>query len=359
MGCGGAQEGGGDYSGEGESANQVVLKDAGFTTSFDNDEMQPMADTATEFSRSTGTIVFFGTLEGLPRGAQIEVQWKDTSSERPFFESRDEGSGTHTFASRFRNSGLTDGQYWAVVYVNGAKVGDAGFRITEQVSSSGLTRVKSLAVSTGVSGSNEAQGASTSFPMGVKKLYATFHVGGIKEQSTMRVIWYLEGDVVEQTDIVFEGEKRYVSTYEQRKNLARGDYAVEVDLDGEVYARRTFYVGDSMAGPTIEEATLGTALGKKQMPKKAMTVFKKKTRAIHCGIRFISAPEGAEVTVEWIGIRDGQEQSLETTRTTVKNSGPGTVSMAWKPGGTLEAGPHKASISVNGQKLQEIAFTVE
>ena len=97
VGCGGAQERSSDeldYSDDGdfEEQEQITLRNAEFTTEFDRDEMRATAPIATEFLSDTREIIFFGTLERLPRGAKIEVQWKDTSSERSIFASRDKGS---------------------------------------------------------------------------------------------------------------------------------------------------------------------------------------------------------------------------------------------------------------------------
>lgn len=364
-GCGGAQEGGGGGGlvvdrEAGGGGSGISLPEAEITSSFDEEGMRALTPAASEYLPDTKEVWFVGTLEGLPPGAEIEVRWSKTTSERDLYISRDSGSGTHRFFSHFKaptGEAFEEGQYWARVYVNGEQVGEAGFRAADR-RSGGVSRVKELAVSLQVeAGTNVAVSPSSSLPMGIKKVYASFYVGGVEPGNTIRVRWYLEDGLVDEQDIESEGEKRYATFYEQKKGLARGDYAVEVEAE-QGFSRRTFFVGDTSGGPVIEEASLGTAAGKGGMPKKAMTRFKQKSGTIRCGIRFITAPKGAEVEVKWISGVDGGEDVLETTASTVKSGGPSTVGMTWKPG-TLKPGPYKAVIAVDGSNLMEIPFTVE
>ncbi len=367
-GCGGAQKGGAggelvyddEEGGEGGGSG-LTLSEAEITSAFDEEGMRALAPASSEYLPDTKEVWFVGTLEGLPPGAEIEVRWSKTTSDQDLYISRDSGSGSHRFFSHFKSASgdtLQEGQYWARVYVNGEQVGDAGFRIADR-RSGGVSRVKELAVSLQVeAGTNVAVSPSTSLPMGIKKVYASFYVGGVEPGNTIRVRWYLEDGLVDEQDIESEGEKRYAVSYEHKKGLARGDYAVEVEA-AQGFSRRTFFVGDTSGAPVIEEASLGTAVGKNGMPKTAVTRFKKKTGIIRCGIRFITAQKGAEVEVRWISGAEGGEDLLETTTSTVKNGGAGTVGMSWKPGGSLKPGPYKAVIAVDGSTLREISFTVE
>jgi hypothetical protein len=223
-----------------------------------------------------------------------------------------------------------------------------------------MLRVKELAVSNSVeTGTNLAVNPTRSFRKGTKKVFATFFVGGLEPGGTIRVRWLHEDNQIKEDDIESEGEKRYVVSMESPKGLARGDWSVEVEILGDVFAERSFFMGDDSGGPAVEEIALGTAVGKNRMPKKAMTSFKSNAGAIHCGIRFLYATANSKIEIQWVSMADGSENILQTTAAEVKKEGPTTVNMAWRPGKAMASGPYKAVIMVDGAKMQEIAFEVQ
>ncbi len=207
--------------------------------------------------------------------------------------------------------------------------------------------------------SNKAINPKKSFRSGVRKIYASFKVNGVGSGGTIRVLWYRDEELFLEDDIECEGEKRYAVPLEKRKKLSGGDYAVEVEVDGEMFARRTFHVGGSNVSPVIEHAALGGTKGKNRIPRRAKTVFKSNVRAIRCGVRFLDLPENAKIEVKWVLFEDEGEKLLHTSNTEVKKGGTSNVTLDWKPEGDLTPGQHKAVVLLGSRKMWELAFTVE
>ncbi len=226
--------------------------------------------------------------------------------------------------------------------------------------SGGVLRVRKLLTSPALEvQTNVAIKPTSSFRKRIKKVYASFTVTGLEAGGTIRVLFYRDESLIEEFDIESEGEKRYAAALENPKGLARGDYAVEVEVEGDMFARRTFFVGDTNIGPAVERAALGTALNRNRMPKRQKKVFKRGTPAIRCGLSLLSLPDDATVEVQWVALKDNGEKLLHTTETKVQQGGSSTVGMTWKPGGKLSLGPHKAVILVNKRKLEELPFIVK
>ncbi len=347
------------YASVGGSPAELVSYE--FCSALDESSLTPNSPASNEFIPETENIYFLGTIEKLPAQAQIEVRWFKTTSATPIHASRTGGSDTHTFFSKLQPHAdrFDSGNYRVDVYVNGTKVGDTGFQVVDR-RSGGMTRVKELSVSTAVEVStNKPIKKMTSFPRGVKQVYASFFVGGVEQGNTIRVTWSRDGQVIDEIDFECEGEKYYAVPYTSNKGMKTGDWSVEIDIDGEVYGGRSFYVGDNSGYPVIEKAILGTKLGKGRMPKKAMKRFKRGVSTISCGIKFLSVPDDATVDVEWISLTGGSEAPLQSTGATVTNGGVTTVGVTWRTGGKLTPGPHKAVIFVNKSRIQEIPFEVE
>jgi hypothetical protein len=367
LGCGGGAESRGSSASDvpdpyaASSGNPAVLSSSEFTSALNESTMASNAPASTEFLPDTGQIFLLAKIENLPDHSQIEVQWLRTvSPDTPIYISRTAGSGTHTFFSKLRpgKEELDEGNYRVLIMVNGAKVGDLGFRVVNR-RGGGMTRVKELSVTTAIEvDTNKPIKKMTTFPRGIKKVYASFFVGGLETGNTIRVIWLKDDNAVHEEDIECEGAKYYSAVYSGNKGLSNGDWGVDIHINGEVFASRSFFVGDDSSGPVIEQAALGTKLGKNRMPKKPTTSFKQGTGEISCGLRFLSLPDDSKVDIEWISMVGGSETPLKTTTTTVEKGGAPSVGMTWRPG-KIEPGPYKAAIYVNSTKIHELAFEVE
>ena len=344
----------------------VVVRDITFTTAVDSSGIRAAAPASEAFLPDTESVYLITSLENLPTESDIEVRWTEATMGPPISVTHEDGSGTRTFSSRFAlakfaaaDKKAVGKKIQALIFVNGNQVGGDSFAISDR-RSGGMLRVKELAVSSAVEAdTNLPVQSSKSFRKGTRKVIASFYIGGLEPGAAIRVRWLNEGDIVQEDDIESEGEKRYIATLESKKGLAFGDWAVEVDVLGDVLAGRSFYMGDESSGPAVEEAALGTAVGKNRMPKKAKTVFNTKPGAIHCGIRFLYAPAGAKVAVRWISMAEGTEDILQTTETMIDKEGTTAVNMAWRPGKPLKAGPYRAIIEVDGTKVQELPFEIK
>lgn len=374
--CGGAQQGepqagegtGGAAFGEGDTVSSVgpAVTQIDLATALNASGLKLAAPSAKEFLPDTATVYLLATLEKLPREADIEVRWTQSTMGSPISVTHASGSGTYTFNSQFDLAKFVAGEkkpygekIQALIFVNNRQVGGTLFTISDR-RSGGMLRVKDLAVSGAVeSGSNLAVNSTKSFRKGTKKVIASFYVGGLEPGATMRVRWLHEEELVKEDDLESEGEKRYAAAMENGKGLAFGDWTVEIDINGDVFASRSFFMGDDSSGAAIEDVALGTALGKNRMPKKAMTSFKPNVGAIHCGVQFLYARADAKIEIQWVSLTEGVENILQTTETTVNKEGPTTVNMAWRPGKSLPVGPYKAAVVVDGVKTQEIAFEVQ
>ncbi|MCP4600088.1 MAG: hypothetical protein GY847_06040 [Proteobacteria bacterium] len=343
------------------SKPQSVLTRAELTTAVDKERMLASAPTATEFLPGTQQIFFVGTLTDLPDDAEIEVRWSKTSEGEPLYVSSAVASGTHSFLSKLlsRRRDLASGQYKAIVYVNKEEIGGVLFRIADR-RSGGVVRVKELAVAAAVEvQTNRAIDAKLSFRKRIKKVFASFFVSGLEEGATIRVLWYHNEELKEEYDIESKGEKRYAVVFNNRKGLANGDWSVEVEVLGEVFAERTFFIGDDSSGPGIDRAALGTSLGRNRMPKRVKTIFKPNTNVIRCGIRFLDMPQDTKIEVQWVSLNNGSEKLLHTSDAEIQKSGSSAIGVEWNPDGNLQPGPYKAAILVNGRKMEELPFTIE
>ena len=338
----------------------TFLSDAEFTTAVDESSMTSAAPVSTEFLPDTPDLFFLGKLVGLPAESEIEVRWTRATEGEPFHISRSSGSGNFTVLSHFspKLDELKPDTYWVVVLVNGEVDGKRSFRIVNRRGGAMLT-VKELKVALSVDDSGRAVAPSNSLPKGSKKIYASFFARGVEPGATIRVKWYRGEAMIEENDLESTGEKRYTAALAQKKPLSVGDYMVEVEILGDVFATRTFYVGDSSGSPVIEAAALGVKLGKNRMPQPAKTSFNPGTRSIKCGVQFAFVPEGARVLVKWISLVGGGEDERHVSETNIKKAGESSVSVVWNPGQKLAKGAYKALIVVNGVMLKELPFSVQ
>jgi hypothetical protein len=222
--------------------------------------------------------------------------------------------------------------------------------------------VKGLKVSLAVGvRSNEAINPKQSFHSGTRRIYAGFQVVGFDSCSTIRVLWYRDDELFREDDIECEGEKRYAVSLEKPKKLATGDYSVEVEVDGEMFARRTFYVGGDNVSPVLAHVALGGTKGKNRIPRPAKKVFKTNVKAIRCGVRFLDLPENAKIQVQWVMFEgSGEDEKLVHTSDTIfEKGGTGNVIVDWEPEEDLLLGSYKAVIFLGKRKMREVGFTVE
>ncbi len=342
-----------------------VLTQADLSVAIDASGLKVAAPHSTEFLPDTKTVYLVATLEKLPREADIEVRWTQSQMGSPLTVTHASGSNRHTFSSKFDLAKFVAAeknpygqQIQAQIFVNGSRVGGTSFIISDR-RAGGMLKVKELSVSYSIEAeTNQAVNSTQSFKKGTKKIFASFYVGGLEPGATIRVSWLHEGNLVKEDDIESEGEKRYVTFLDSGKALSYGDWTVEIDLLGDKFAERSFFVGDTSGGSAIEEAALGTSVGNDRMPKNPMTVFKTNSRAIHCGIKFLFASANSKVEINWTSMAEGSESILQTTSAVLKNDGPSSVSMAWRPGKGLKSGQYKAVIIVAGAKVQELPFEI-
>ncbi|MDJ0762297.1 MAG: hypothetical protein QNJ97_04855 [Myxococcota bacterium] len=344
-----------------QAGNGPRLSRTDLTTAVNMQTLVATAPIATEFMQDTPIIYFIGTLENLPQDANIEIRWLMRTDIEPLTVSRTVGSGTHTFISHCRPPGdrFTGGEYWALVFVNGEEIGHAPFRIADR-RSGGRLRVKELAVATSLEvQTKKVINPKTSFRRGTKNIMASFFVSGLEIGATIRALWYRDDQLIEENDIESQGEQRYAVSLESKKGLRKGDYAIEVEIDGEVMAHRSFHIGGEAVAPEVDRALLGTKLGKNHLPQHPKSVFPSKTKTLACGIRFVNLPEDAHVQVKWIAIKEGGIDLLETSESRVPEGGNASLGLTWQPGSKLASGPHAAVIFLNDRKMAELPFTVK
>jgi hypothetical protein len=207
--------------------------------------------------------------------------------------------------------------------------------------------------------SNKAINPQTSFRSGVKSIFASFDIKGFHEGSTIRVIFYRDEDIIEERDIEKQADGRYAAELKEPRGLATGDYSVEVEVEGEMYAKRTFAVGNVDAGPSLDRAALGTELKNGGMPRNEKTVFRRGGGAIKCGVKFLDLPENSRITFNWVSLADEGEEIVNTSETVVKAGGNGTTGASWNPSGSVSTGRYKVEILVDEIKMAELVFTVK
>jgi hypothetical protein len=344
----------------GAGQDREYLVDGEFTTEVDAASVRATAPVSTEFQPDTPDVFFIGRLEGLPSESEVEVRWTRATEGEPFHISRVSASGNYVVLSRFSlaREALPAGSYWVVVMVNGEIGGKRSFRVVDRRDGAMLS-VKELKVALSVDDNQRAVDPTNSIPRGVKKVHASFFVNGVEPGAGIRVSWYRDDNLIDEMDIESGGAKRYSAVFEQKKALPIGDYAVEVEVLGNMLARRTFYVGDTSGKPVIDQAGLGTKLGKNRLPSNIKTSFRPGTRSIKCGVQFAFVPDNSKVEVKWVSMANGAEDVLHISEVTIKKGGPSSIGLGWNPGKKLVTGPYKALIAVNDVVYRELPFTVK
>jgi hypothetical protein len=344
----------------GAPASTPTMTGAELTSAVDPTTGEAAAPISADFPRETQQIYLLARLDGLPEGAEIEVRWIPPTSPEPLYVSHSNAVGSHALQAKLLapSSGFAPGEYRVFVYVNGARLGSVPFRVGQ--AESRWTGVRELNVSTAVEvGSHKAIEPRSSFHAGAWKIFATFLVRTADPNPFVRVSWYRGEALLFANDLECGGDVRCFDVYETKKKITAGDYAVEVDVNGEMLARRTFAVGEEPIGPVLDRAALGVAAGKPTMPKSSKAVFKGGVRGLRCGVRLFALPEVAVVRVQWIALGDGGEALRGSSQSTVEGGGTRIAVLDWEPGEVIPAGSYKAVILLGERKLDELAFTVE
>ncbi len=338
---------------------EPAMAGAVLTTAVDSNS-ESAAPASTDFGRNTERIYLIAELTDLAPDTEIDVSWSSMKGGEPLHRSTDTGSGDHKLVADIRapSGGFEVGDYQVFVYANNARLGHASFHIGGKAKD--WTGVRGLMVSSAITAwTNEAIDPKSSFSRGTKRIYAVFQVRTDKPSPFVRVTW-LRGEKELAVNDLECGEVRCVDSYEKGKQVPLGDYKVEIDVNGEVMARRSFHVGGDSVSPMLMHAALGVAKGKKKrMPKRHNEVFKGPTSGLRCGVRISNLPDEAVVRVTWIAVTDSGEEEKHKAEEIVKGGGSQTAVVDWPIDGALEPGRYKAVVNLGSRKLEELAFTVK
>jgi hypothetical protein len=189
-------------------------------------------------------------------------------------------------------------------------------------------------------------------------LNAAFKVSNVMKPEDITVRWYRGDTVFNESVIHVNGNGRFSANIGSSGGLPKGVYKVEIEKDGAVIGETKFVIGNGSAGPAIDYVSLGSRLGKGQMPKKDSVVFKKGTGTIFCGLRFLDLEPGSQIAIDWVMVDGSEETVYYTVETPVPDGGSGSMSAKWDPG-EIYAGNYKAVIYINGEMAVEKEFTVK
>ncbi|MFO8070832.1 MAG: hypothetical protein R6V85_03055 [Polyangia bacterium] len=347
---------------EPEPPAAVTMTEPELTSEIDPAGGLPAREVADTFDEEVGRIFLVSTLENLPVDSEIEVRWMVSRLDEPIHVSRVTASGTHRLTARLapRESSFDPGEYRAVIYVNDEQLGEKEFRVG--IAGSRWTGVRGLGISQAVTAfDNEPIKPTTSLHAGVTRVYATFRVDTDDPRPYVRVTWLRDGGVLMENDIECGKEVRCVDVYEHRKSIPEGNYEVEVEVDGDVLAGKTFHVGGKPVAPVLGFAALGPARGRKRMPRSSIgpvTLPKKKlAKGVRVGFELLTLPREAEVEVEIIAVESGE--TLHTSELEYSGGGDKSEVVDWKPETPLEPGRYKAVIRLGKRVMEELGFVVE
>lgn len=342
------------------AAAQPAMSGAILTTAVDS-KGESAAPASTTFARDTSRIYLVAELTGLAPDTKISVRWNTMTGGEPIHIFEDTGSGDHKLVADLPgpSSGFFDeGKYGAFVYANGEKLGGVDFRIGGQ--SSEWTGVRGLQISSAITAwTREPIAAKKSFPSGTKRVYATFQVRTNEPDPYVTVTWLRDGGELARGDLKCGREVRCVDSYEKGKQLPAGQYEIEVEVNGEMLASRSFHVGGDSVSPMLLHAALGVAKGKKRIPRRHKEIFKAKTSGMRCGVKVSNLPDEASFKVLWIAVTDGGDEEKHVSKVTVTGGGTKTAVLDWPVEGELAAGRYKAVVKLGARKLEELEFTVE
>ncbi len=319
------------------------------------------APASTSFGRDTERIYLVAELTGLAPDTRIDVSWSPVGGGEPLKHSRDTASGDHRLVASLAAppGGFEAGDYQVLVNANDARLGHVAFHIGGKTND--WTGVRGLMVSSAITAwTGEAIEPRSSFPSGTKRIYAVFQVRTNDPSPFVRATWLRDENELAANNLECGREVRCVDAYEKGKQIPLGDYEVEITVNGEVMARRSFHVGGDPVSPMLLHAALGVAKGKKkQMPRRHDAVFKGGAGGLRCGVRISNLPDEAHVRVVWMAVTDGGDEQRHEAEETVEGGGTQTAVVDWPIDGALEPGRYKAVINLGSRKLEELGFTVE
>ncbi len=337
-----------------------AMTGAVLTTAVDS-KGESAGPTATDFGRVTERIYLIAEFTDLPPDTRIDVSWSSMKGGEPLHSSTDLGSGNYKLVTNLRapEGGFEVGDYQVFVYADNKRLGNVNFHIGGK--GKDWKGVRGLLVSSAVTAwTNEAIEPRTSFSKGTRRIYAGFQVRTSSPNPYVRVAWLRGGKELAVNDLECGAEVRCVDAYEKGKQVPLGDYEVEIDVNGEVMARRSFHVGGDSVSPMLMYAALGVAKGKKkQMPRRHNKVFKGRMSGLRCGVRIANLPDEAVVKVAWIAVTDTGEEEKYVAEDIVKGGGSKIAVVDWPIDGALEPGRYKAVINLGSRKLEELPFTVK
>jgi len=338
---------------------EPTLISAELTTEV-NDDGTPAAPADTNFGPEAPAIFLVAELDGLPEDCEIEAVWTSSARSKPLYTSTATGAGRHRLVSKLipRGNMFEIGKYRVAIWLNRAEIGGVHFSVGEKASR--FTTVKELNLSAWTEVvSKRPIDSKLSFRSGIKTVNVSFVVKGAQPGATIRVMWLRGENLLIEEDLEHEGTRRYALPFEQGKAIKDGEYAVEIEVDGEVLAKRTFQVGGKTVSSVVDHAALGVAKGKAKFPKGKKTTFKASTKGLRIGIGFFSLPDNAKVKVEWVALTEDGEQLLHTSEVTLEEGGKQAPVIDWTIEGQLAPGPHKAVIILGSRKMAELPFTIE
>ena len=339
---------------------RAVLERAELTSAVDEKRFRAAAPTQTEFDPSDKIIYFVGKLKQVPTDATIEVRWFLDSDPRPMLVSNIQGSDTFSFVASFspQDARFMVGSYSARVFVKDRDVGGISFVIGNP-DPVGNALVSKIAFSTSVNGEMRPKKPSTKFKRHTKRLYVSFDVKGAEPGSEAEVHW-LRGDEAFHTSTVgLDGNRRYSAHVESSGGLPDGEYRVEIYVGSTLATGEKVLIGKKTGGPSVDEIGLGLVLKKNNLPKRAMSVFRRDTSVIQCGFRFIDLPPDSTIEVQWLQVESDGDALMFKNVSTLSSGGTGTMGAPWEPGYELDPGDYKVVISVNDTPLGEESFKVE
>jgi hypothetical protein len=360
VGCGGSTPEPTEQPEPAAESFEMELTSAELTTSVDEENRTAAAPVADEFPVETRAIYLVAVITGLPPDTALEVSWSSLKGGDPLYVSRATASGDYTMLARLRPPGaqFQPGAYQAFVYANNHKLGSVRFRIGDPEQR--WTGVRELTTSAAVEAwTHKPIEPKSSFYKGVRKVFATFLVGTDDPNPYVRLSWFRGEQVLFENDLECGNEKRCVDVYELKKPIPTGDYAVEVDVNGDMLSRRSFHVGGDSVSPVLDHAALGVAKGKKKLPKRPQSVFTPKLSGLRCGVRFLNLPDETRVTVQWFAVKAGGDEQLHKSEAKIEGGGTKIEVLDWEIDGALDPGRYKAVILLGERKLTELAFTVE
>jgi hypothetical protein len=289
------------------------------------------------------------------------VRWFLDADPAPMLISDIQGSDNFQFIASFSPSDtrFIAGSYSARVFVDEEDIGGVSFAIgaPDAAPADGML-VRNVQFSTAVKGNVQPKKPSVKFKKGTSKLYVTFDVKGAQMGSFADVHWYRGGEAFHHSEVELSGDRRYAAHVESPSGLPNGEYKVDIEIGPAPPVSKTAVIGDTQGGPAIDEIALGLTLEENNMPKRAMTKFRRDTPVIQCGLRFLDLPVGSVIEVHWVALERDGEMLLYKNRSALASGGSGTMGAAWELTHELDPGDYKVVIMVNELPLGEETFEI-